>query len=557
MKRQWSILWAILVVVGVLALTSAATRPPKPRDLPSSDPPQVTSVQTAAAQVDAELARLWAEREVTPAPVADDLTILRRLSLALHGTIPSLEEIRRFEADDRADRLDHWVAGMLEDQRFADYFAERLARAYVGVEEGQFVIFRRDRFKAWLSGQLADHVPYDQIVREMIAAEGVWTGDGEVNFLTAAFANGSFDPSKLTARTTRAFLGQRIDCAQCHDHPFDHWKQSEFEGLTAFYGKLALTPAGVVDRKKKQYRIKEAEESDDEGRLVEPAVPFSDEWCGDEGRTRFELAAWITHAENQRFERAIANRVWALMFGEPFRQDRPVDDLPDPDVDPDLRTLDLLGADFRAHDCDLRRLIRVIASTQAFRMSSVHPETANVDLEALSDREVDELRTRFELTEETWGVFPLVRLRPEQVIGSMLQATYIHTVDQNSHLLTRFLRFARENNFVEQFGDPGVDELQERVGTIPQALLRMNGNLSRELTEPNPFLATGRIAGAASTPEKMIETAYLVCLTRRPTPQETEFFVKLWNDEPRRNRNSVAQDLYWDLFNSPEFSWNH
>ncbi|MCA9087678.1 MAG: DUF1549 domain-containing protein [Planctomycetaceae bacterium] len=555
--RRWSVLWAVVVIVGILMLTTAVTQPPDPVSVPDVAADELASARAAAAAVDTELARLWTERSVTPAVPADELTVLRRLSLALHGTIPSLEELRMFEADQRPDRLDHWLSTMLEDRRFADYFAERLARCYVGVEAGQFLIFRRDRFKAWLSEQLQTHVPYDQIVREMIAASGVWTGDGEVNFLTAAFANGEFDPNKLTARTTRAFLGQRIDCAQCHDHPFDHWKQSEFEGLTAFYGKLGLTPAGVVDRRGREFRIKEAEDQEEPGRLVEPEVPFSVEWCGEGPLTREQLAHWVTHPENRRFERAIANRVWGLMFGKPFQQDRPVDDLPDPDFDEDLRTLDLLGADFRAHDCDLRRMIRVVAMSQAFRMSSVHPLTADVDLNETTEVERAELRQQLETVERSWGVFPLVRLRPEQVIGSMLQATYIHTVDQNSHLIVRVMRYARENNFVEQFGDPGVDELQDRVGTIPQALLRMNGQLSRELTEPNPFLALGRIMITSSTPEKMLETAFLVCLTRRPTVEEAAYFQEQWKGQRGSNLSDEAQDLFWDLFNSPEFSWNH
>ncbi|MCA8992500.1 MAG: DUF1549 domain-containing protein [Planctomycetaceae bacterium] len=542
-----------LVIAGVFLLTWRVAHPPQAAAVPAVTEVELSQLQLAVEPVNAELADLWKRHDVAPAEAADDLTVLRRLSLALHGTVPSLEQVRAFEADTRPDRLDHWTDDMLDDRRFADYFAERLGRSYVGVEGGQFIIFRRDRFKAWLADELQNHTPYDEIVQQMISAEGVWTGDGEVNFLTSGFADGEFDPNKITARTVRAFLGQRMDCAQCHNHPFDHWKQSEFEGLAAYYGKVSLSMAGVTDNRKMEFRIKA--DALDEGRVVEPSVPFNPEWRGTDGTPREQLARWMTHPENKRFERAIANRVWGLMFGKPFLQHLPVDDLPDPDTNDDLKTLDLLGAEFRAHDCDLRWLIRTIAATDAFRLSSTHPLATNADLARLSPDEIEERKKQVDQTEEYWAVFPLVRLRPEQVIGSMIQSTNIHTVDQNSHLIIRILRFARENDFVREFGDPGVDELQDRVGTIPQALLRMNGNLSRELTEPGGLLAPGRIASVSPTPEAAVNTAFMACLSRNATTKEIAYFAE--HERWEKDRGQEIQDLYWTLFNSPEFSWNH
>src|SRR5206468_647390 len=114
-------------------------------------------------------------------------------------------------------------ARMLDDQRFAYYFAERLARSYVGTEAGQFLIFRRDRFVEWLSDELRKNTPYDDVVRSMISAQGLWTGEPATNFVTAGINEGNIDENKLAGKTVRAFLGQRIDCAQCHDHPFDNW----------------------------------------------------------------------------------------------------------------------------------------------------------------------------------------------------------------------------------------------------------------------------------------------------------------------------------------------
>ncbi len=607
----------LLVVMGVGLLTAIAASTAVRTEPPGLSGDVVEDVAATAAAIDEAMQRRWDELGVAPAPPADALQVLRRLSLALHGTIPSLEEIRRFEADEQPHRLTRWTADMLRDPRFADYFAERLARAYVGVEEGEFIIFRRDRFTEWLRTQLRDRRPYDEMVRDMISGQGVWTGKGEVNFVTAGFANEEFDANKLTARTVRAFLGQRMDCAQCHDHPFDDWTQDQFQGLAAHYGQVELSLAGIRDKSgeafalpekaakflkteavakelRKRFRengyglrkharlemfddgrlwvVKDSPESEEEleprfvirrtpngfavsshegeyfvenrksleQQVVDPSVPFHPEWLGAEGTRRDRLAVWVTHPDNRRFDRAIASRVWGLLFGKPYLSDRPVDDLPDPDNADDVEdteVLDLLGRDFRAHGCDLHRLVQVVAATRAFRMDS---RAATSDPQQLAQAEA------------AWAVFPVTRRRPEQVIGAMLQANTVRTIDQNSHLIVRFLKFISEQDFVNEYGDLGENELDDRAGTISQALLRMNGEFAHDMAEEEPFTAPGRIVSYSSTPEKLLENCFLACLTRRPTPEEIAHFLPQLqdnSDEP----GGVVQDIFWTLFNSPEF----
>ncbi|MEW4490157.1 DUF1549 domain-containing protein [Thalassoglobus sp. JC818] len=504
-------------------------------NLPSNSTEASIANAPIVTEANAELARLWEADGSVRAGEASDLVILRRLSLALHGTIPSLEELRLFELDTSPDRINRWCVRLLQDNRFDDYFAERLARSYVGTEGGRFLVYRRDRFINWLTHQLRANRPYNEIVSAMISGTGVWTGQGEVNFLTNAFDDDEFNPNKITARTVRAFLGQRMDCAQCHDHPFDHWTQNDFEGIAAHFSQVRISPFGLTDDKSKEFIVDDGTTED--GRMVAPSVPFNPEWLSESEARRERLAAWVTHPSNVRFERATANHVWGLLFGRPYATDRPVDDLPDPGTDSRLAMLDLLGENFRENGYDLKHLIRVIVATDAFRMSSVPPET-NGDEE----------------TPDNWSVFPLVRLRPEQVIGSMIQANNIRTVDQNSHLFIRALKFFRANDFVDEFGDPGAEELQDRAGTIPQALLRMNGELSRELTSMNPFFAPGRIAAIAPTPESQIETVYLCSLTRKPTPEELQHFQTMFEES---GTGTAIEDLFWIMFNSPEFSWNH
>jgi len=552
------------VVIGVVLLVGWAASHHRVAT-PDAVPHEIDDV---VQQADAHLEQRWQTttlkgQPLQPAGPASDLQVLRRLSLALHGTVPSLEEIRQFEADDRPRKLRRWTVRMMDDQRFANYFAERLARGFVGTEGGTFVLFRRDRFTSWLRAELRKNRPYDEIVRQMIAAEGLWTGEPATNFMTAAYNDKTFDVNKLAGRSVRAFLGQRIDCAQCHDHKLDdRWKQHHFEGLAAFFGQSRLSPFGVEDRaaekdgKPVEYVIEDRMTL--QKRAVKPAVPFHPEWLPDAGTRRERLAAWITHPDNRRFERATVNRVWALLFGRQYTYPvYAVDDLPDPgDLHEatDTKLLDILGADFRRHDYDLRRLILTITSTKAFRMSSKHP----ADLPPESAGDEAELNRRMEQLENNYAVFPLSRLRPEQVIGSMIQSASIRTIDQNSNLFVRFLRAVRESDFVREYGDPGGDELVERAGTIPQALLRMNGKLTRETGKATPFTAAGRIPGVAGGNEHCVETAYLVVLCRRPTKAEAGHWnERLQSAADKQARAKVVEDMYWAMFNSPEFSWNH
>ncbi len=551
MNRRRALVTAIaplLVVVGVFVLVASAARSPikstRPEKVTESiiDP---TDVESIVHRVDRLFSDRWHEAGLEPAVPADDLTLYRRLSLVLLGTVPSLEEIRLFESDGAPDRVERWTDRMLSDRRFADYFARRFSRFFVGADEGQFVVFRRDRFWAWLGNQFHKNRPYDEIVRSMIAQRGLWTDKPEVNFVAAVVTEGVVDHNKLAGRTVRAFLGQRIDCAQCHNHPFADWKQAQFEGLAACYGQLNISGVGVEDNNDKTdkppYLIQDRLTLLD--REIEPAVPFHPEWMPETGKTRERLAAWVTHHDNRRFDRAIVNRIWGLMFGRPWIQ--PVDDLPNPNeagsVPKDL--LDLIGSDFRSHGCDLKRLIRTIAATRVFRTSSQHSAFDEGD--------------KADSVEETWAAFPLTRLRPEQVIGSMLQASSIKTVDQNSHWTIRAVRFFRELDFVKEYGDLGDDELTERAGTIPQALLRMNSNFAAEWTKSTIFSAAGRIAGIAPDDETCLDTCFLVCLTRHPTREERSVMLKQLEGTKKDERSRVVEDLFWTLFNAPEFCWEH
>jgi hypothetical protein len=587
LSRLKALTLPFVVVLGVCTLVGWAAH--SPVDWRQIDPARGAQASTSVTPSlpPAEIAEAvgavnryfeagWKESGRTPAQPAEDLQVLRRLTLSLCGTIPSLEEIRIFESNPSPDRLDQWASRLLDDSRFADYFAERLARSFVGNEGGQFVVFRRDRFSDWLRQQLKKNTPYDEMAREMISGTGLWTDHPATNYVTAAIANGELDENKLAGRTVRAFLGQRIDCAQCHDHPFAEWKQAQFQGLASLFGQTQNSLVGIEDKPKKTYTVEDRKTL--KKHVVEPAVPFHPEWLPGTGTRRERLAAWITHPDNRRFERATANRVWGLLFGKPFHT--PVDDLPDPSADASKDLLDLLGADFRAHHCDLRRMIRVIVASRPYRLDSIGEEMSvaakdsapkaaahsqstgtpqskwNNDIKD-GDKGSDESTSAPPDATAIWASFPMTRLRPEQLIGAMLQARSVRTIDQNSHLFVRATRFFQETDFVKEYGDLGENELDERTGTISQALLRMNGKLPADAIKADPLNSSSRLSTFAGTDASCLEGCYLVALSRRPTAAESEYFLKQLAGAPAKDRGQVVEDILWSLFNSPEFSWNH
>ncbi len=531
-RRLYSLAAAVSVsVVIAAAIASSADGPQAPTPSGSSS----ASAADVAARVDRVMQEAWIEAGVGPLGPDDSLTVARRLSLALCGTIPSLEEVRAMEKLPDAERADAHLERLLADRRFADYLAERFARAFVGTDNGPFIIYRRRRFVYWLSDELAKNRPYDELVREMIGSQGLWTDQPATNFVTAHFIpDQGPDPAAMAARTTRAFLGIRIDCAQCHDHPFAEWKQGDFEGLAAYFGQVQNSLTGVVD-KPGEFEVEDIRTK--EKRSVAPRVPFSADSANDEGRRREQLAAWITSPSNPYFAKAIANRVWTLMFGQGIVE--PVDDLEaEPRVD---GVLDVLADDFRSNGHDLRRLIRVIAATRAFRAGSA----------ATGGREVSEVQ------EKLFAAFPLSRLRSEQIAGALVQASSLRTVDAESHILVRFFRAVNTGDFVSRYGDAGEEELNAHIGTIPQRLVMMNGQMPRERIEASPLNAAGRIATLAPNDESRVDVAYLVCMSRRPTAEEKAHFVSRLDGLKGDNRNDAVEDMLWALVNSTEFSWNH
>jgi hypothetical protein len=290
--------------------------------------PDDPSLATAIGQIDQRWGESLDDLGIEPAEMANWLTICRRVSLALVGNGLSLEEIRELEQLPESVRVAVHQQNLLKDPRFHHYWSERWTRFLVGTDGGQFIAYRRRRFRVWLSEVFAANRPYDQMVRDLITAEGLWTDKPEVNFLTATFDsnNGSADPIRLAARTSRAFLGLRIDCLQCHndflgnvnlgdvDQPREGM-QTDFHQLAAFYTSAKTNGLQGVKSGEVDYNYKYLDATEEV--TVEPGVPYSPELLPSAGEPRARLAAWVTHPKNSQAAKAAVSHVWALMFGQP------------------------------------------------------------------------------------------------------------------------------------------------------------------------------------------------------------------------------------------------
>jgi hypothetical protein len=547
------LLLTVAILFGATALGSAFLKRDRivtPKSLPRS---LDADLQEVVAKVDGDFRADWTKKGLTPAARADEMTIIRRIALGLMGTVPSLEEIRSIEKVPQGERVNWWLSHVLEDRRSADYIAERLARAYVGTDNGTFLLFRRRRLVLELSERIARNDAYDEIVRSLLTDQGLWTDTPTVNFVTARLDmnnDSQPEPIELAAATSRAFLGMRIDCLQCHDEHRDNknyfgtaenqveGKQTHFHELAAFFSETYRSGIfGIRDEPNKEYFYKYI--YDDKESNVKPRVPFYPELheSSDEPR-RQQLAKWLTNPKNGAFSRAIVNRMWAIICGKPLVM--PIDDVPL--YGPWPPGLELLAQDFSQSGFDLRRLIRTIVASEAFQLDS---------------------RAAFDVTtahEGSWATFPVTRLRPEQVAGALTQASSLTTINDQSGIFAKLQQFGDLNGFVQRYGDMGVDEFNERGGTVTQRLLMMNGDVVQNRSQAESdisFNAPARISALLKEPRAIVEAAYLCVLSRKPSEEVCQKLVTRIEGKTDNAKREAVEDLFWELLNSTEFSWNH
>ena len=487
--------------------------------------------------IDAKLQKL----KIQPSPLVDDAGFLRRVSLDLTGQLPDPNEVRAFINDPTPQKLKRSkvIDKLIASTAFVDHWTLKFGdllqanRKYLG-EKGVY------EFDEWIRESFAANKPYDKMVRELLSSGGSSYENPAANFFRV-----TRDPKPTMEKTTQVFLGVRMVCAQCHDHPFERWTQNQYYEMSAFYSALGIRPGyevgeEIVYNLRDDFDMKHPKD----GRVMKPAfiVPasFGTEKVPTDGKRRQALAEWVTAKDNPFFARSTANRFWSYFLGRGIID--PVDDIraSNPPCNPAL--LDALTKDFIDHNFDLRYLMRTITNSRTYQASMATNEWNAKDGENFSHAiprrlSAEELMDGLTLATGVRPVFPDV---PPETKAEQLPDPHVG-----------------KDGFLDLFGRPlreSACECERRADlSLPQALNLVNGQtISDAVSDANGRIAKGILAGKSD--HDLIEEMYLSSFSRPPTAPEYETATKYLSAGSRAAR---AQDLLWALVNSKAFLYNY
>lgn len=499
---------------------------------------QPSATGNAVQDLDLLLARLWEENSVKPVGLASDEELLRRVYLDLAGRTPSVNEVRDYLKNTSSDRYESLVSRLLDSPDHSSHLAAKF-RSFLLPEGVDLTSFGGvEAFEKWLAARFQSNEPYDKTVQSLLLAEGRLAQSGPLLFYSAT----KLEADQLAGRTARVFLGMRLECAQCHDHPFEPWTQEDFWGFAAFFARISR-PRGKLETVSTVMQVRDVDRGEvmmpESKAAVLPKFLNADNVLTDEksNARRKKLTAWLTGSDNPYFARATGNRVWSMLFGKGIVN--PVDDfgVGNPPLSPEL--LDLLAGNFIKSKFNLKELFRVVALSKAYRLSS-------------GAEEADELR------QDWFAQMNVKMLTAEQVYDCITVATMpgsTQTTDMTG-LVTRFGNVSRDE-FLRDFRTPS-GRSTEYQGGIPQALTLMNGTLIDSATG----LASSGLLKSLQAPfftrDQRIEIVYFATLSRQPKPSEKELLSQyITEDMSGNDLREALSDVLWALLNSAEFTMNH
>ncbi|MCX7408558.1 MAG: DUF1549 domain-containing protein [Planctomycetales bacterium] len=583
----------------VFALLALAWLGERPLEAASSD-------EEIVAKINGFVKQGWSDSSVTPSERADDGEYARRVSLDIVGHIPAYQRLVQFLNDSSPDKRARLVDELLDDPDYAEQFSTIWGNLLIGRAQNRRT--NRGVLERWIKRQFEKNARYDQFVYDLISAEGNSEQNGAVGFL-AAHLNENAVPA--TAITARLFLGLQVQCTQCHNHPFNDWKQSQFWGMNAFFRGTRRQGMGNAQRNDFDLTDNDAESivffEKRSGIMEAITRQFVDGTLvvGESNDSpRKQLAKLVIDPSKPYLGRAAVNRMWAHFLGSGFT--RPIDDMGphNPPSHPEL--VDYLAQEFQAAGYDQKRLIRWIAASDAYNLTSrFHSRHDPAPLAPALRGEGPGVRgpsAPAATNEETTGntaddpasgqtpLFSHVYVKPftaEQLYDSLLVATEAHKAGRNFEQSEK-QRDEWLGQFVRTFGTDENDEASSFNGTVPQALVMMNGELVRnalsgangsflrrvlEGTVSKPDDATDKNKSArtsASAPQpkltgikppktipQKIEVLYLTALARKPSPAELSALDKAFHNSGNRDPILGLQDVFWALLNSNEFITNH
>ncbi len=501
-----------------------------PRPGPKANLPARPVFNFIDKQVDQHLEKL----NVHPSGLASDATYLRRVYLDLIGTLPTASEAEAFLKDKQKDKRVQVVKGLLARPEFADYWALkwsdllRVDRLALG-HENAFAYY------GWIRDAVRENRPLDKWARELLTAEGPLRDQPSGFFYKVAAK-----PGEMAAMTSQIFLGVRITCAECHQHPYDQWTQQDYHGMRGFFEQVKYKKLGSGEA-----LLAEGNPQGKHPRTGKPVYPYAlgtmMPETAPEGDRRRALADWLTKPDNPWFARNLANRLWAHFMGRGLVE--PVDDLraTNPPSNPEL--MDGLAAALVESKFDLQAMIKLITGSRTYQLSS-EPNQTN------------------ELDERNYSRALLRRLPAEVLLDAVSQVTGLeekfHGVPSGSRAIELWDSQV-QHYFLKLFGRPArasVCECERAAGaSMAQALHLMNSpQLESKLNH-----AGGQVAQLTRRHKDDVVLAkqlYLTVFNRMPTKMEKERVMQHLGSR-RFQRQKAAEDLVWAMMNSMEFIFNH
>ena len=508
---------------------------------PIPDYPQIPRWNVIDDHVFAKLRKF----NILPSELSSDEEFLRRVCLDVAGLLPPPKRVQEFLADRDPDKRDKLIETLLNSPEYVDYWTFRFSDLF---RVGDGLKGDNTPYWDWLRRSIAQNKPYDQIARERLAAQG-YDGPSR-HYLWYS----KIPPLEtVVAEEVRVFFGRRLDCAQCHNHPFETWSQDQFWGLAAFFGGLKATEwvreqvvFEEMEGQEVDYGVKGGSSKVIHPRtkeVVEPAF-LDGTVLPKEKREdpRLELAKWVT--SHPYFAEAIVNRMWGHFFGRGIVD--PVDDFrsTNPPTHPDL--LPGLAEDFRKHGCDLKHLIRMIVSSRTYQLSSIPSETNQGDRINYSHAVARPLDA-------------------EVLLDAISTATGVPEVFQNetggkAPLGTRAIDIQAPSywphRFLEIYGRPLRQQLPERDGkpSLAQALHILAGPAYTQKLSQEGGRLDRLLRGDVPDPQ-IIEELFLSSLSRFPTEEERSDLEEMIAQYP--SRSEALAHLLWALIGSREFAYNH
>jgi hypothetical protein len=474
---------------------------------------------------------------IEPSELCDDATFIRRLYLDVLGMLPPPDEYARFMVSSLPNKRELLVDELLDRKEFAELWVLKWAELLQIRTEPNIISSKAMLlYYEWLQDKIAKNVPTDQWVKELLAATGGTFKNPATNYYQI-----ERDVLKVTENVAQVFMGMRIQCAQCHNHPFDRWTMDDYYGFASFFSQVGRK-TGDDPREVIIFNAGGGEVNHPvHKRPMKPKFLGGDE-PDVAGKDRREvLANWLASPDNPYFAKNLANIVWAHFLGQGIVDE--VDDVRISNPASNQELLDELGKRFTEYNYDFKKLVKDICTSRTYQLSTQPTPTNESDTRNFARGPIRRIRAETMLdiisqVTETQNKFP--------GLPQGARAVQIADGRVSTYFLTTFGRPQRET----------VCSCEVRLEpTLSQSLHLMNGDTVAPKIQQGGLVAT--MLREKKTPQQIIEDIYIRCLSRSPTPEEMKKLTDVINAIPEAERQKALEDVFWAVLNSREFMFNH